>query len=228
MAPVRLTGSFGSEVMRGARAFKALPPNNGFIHRDFRTNIDIAIATFNDVTKGNNVSFSVFKHAPWYYYNRLVIEQSQLVVRTPFMDNDFVGLFYRRPNSVTDGRKLATRLMERIAPSLAALPTDTGNCSFWRQQWIQFLFKADYCYKSGMPQWLERIHYLLGPFQPEKLIKGTHRFAHFRVWFRNQLAPYVREILLDPRTLRRPFFNRKYIEQMVIAYQRGPQPHRRH
>lgn len=221
VATIRLTGSYGSEVMRGARAFKAVPPTPGFIHPDFEPHIGAAITTFSAIAHGHPVSFSVFKQAPWYYSNRLAVEQSQVVVRTPFMDNDFVGLFYRRPRNSEDGRELARRLIAERAPALAALPTDTGNCSYLRHQWAQFLFKADYCYKSGMPQWLERVHHALGPLQPESLLIGRHRFAHFRVWFRNQLAPYVREILLDSRTAARPYFNRSFVERMVRQHIKG-------
>jgi len=221
VATVRLTGSYGSEVMRGARAFKAVWPASGLIHPDFQPQLASAVERFGGATPGHSVSFSVFKQAPWYYYNRLAIEQSQVVIRTPFMDNDFVGLFYRRPAVLNDSRALARSVIARLAPELAALPTDTGNSSYWRQQWSQFLFKADYCYKSGMPQWLEQVHYFLGPFQPEKLVIGAHRFAHSRVWFRNELAPYVREILLDSRTTGRGYFNRSFIEEMVRRHIKG-------
>ena len=225
VAMIRLTGSYGSEVMRGARAFKAVPPTPGLIHPDFQQHIEDAIRTFDVVSRGHAVSFSVFKQAPWYYYNRLAVEQSQVVIRTPFMDNDFVGLFYRRPNNSEDSRKLARRQIAAGSPVLAELPTDTGNCSYLRHQWTQLLFKADYCYKSGMPQWLERAHYLLGPFQPEKLLIGRHRFAHFRVWFRKQLAPYVREILLDRRTAGRPYFNHNEVERMLNRHVKGESNH---
>jgi asparagine synthase (glutamine-hydrolysing) len=221
IAAVRLTGSYGSEVMRGSRAFKAEMPTPGLIQPDLAPSLAAAINTFSAASPGHPVSFSVFKQAPWFYSNRLAVEQSQVVVRTPFMDNDFVGLFYRCPDDAGDGRKLARRLIEEHAPVLATLPTDTGNCSYLRYQWSQFLFKADYCYKSGMPQWLEQLHHLCGPFQPEKLLIGRHRFAHFRVWFRRQLAPYLREMLLDTRTASRPYFNRSFVEQMLRQHISG-------
>lgn len=221
VAPVRLTGSYGSEVMRGARAFKAVSPAQGLIAPDFQPQIDAAARTFETASGGHAVSFSVFKQAPWYYYNRLAVEQSQVIVRTPFMDNDFVGLFYRKPANSGDSRQLARHLIEHGSASLAELPTDTGNCSYLRHQWAQFLFKADYCYKSGMPQWLERVHHMLGPVQPERLLIGRHRFAHFRVWFRKQLANYVKEILLDRRTAQRPYFNHAFVQRMVQQHIEG-------
>lgn len=221
LATVRLTGSYGSEVMRGSRAFKALSPTSGLLHSDFIPHVHEAAQTFEAINAGHPISFSVFKQAPLFYFNRLAAEQTQVIVRTPFMDNDFVGLFYRKPATLEDGRAFARRLIAQDSEALAALPTDTGNCSFLRYHWSQFLFKADYCYKSGMPQWLERIHHRLGPLSMEKLLIGRHRFAHFRVWFREQLASYVREMLLDARTARRPFFNHRFVEQMVQRHVAG-------
>jgi asparagine synthase (glutamine-hydrolysing) len=72
-----------------------------------------------------------------------------------------------------------------------------------------------------MPQWLEQMHYWLGPFQPEKLFIGLHRFQHFRVWFRKELSSYVKEIVLDPRTATRPYFNKAFLETMVRRHLKG-------
>jgi len=217
---IRLTGSFGSEVLRGARAFKAVTLNPGLLSAELEMNVRRAVETFAGTNSSHSVSFSVFKHAPWYYGNRLSVEQSQLTVRTPFMDNELVELMYRAPTSLPR-QDLSLDLIERGNPRLRQLPTDTGNAPRLQTWWMQALFKADYCYKSGMPQWLERIHSVLGVFQPERFLIGIHRFAHPRAWIRKELASYIREILLDPRTLDRPFFQRKLVEHMVSTHIEG-------
>ena len=217
---IRLTGSLGSEVIRRARAFKAstLPPD--LLSAELEDSARKADETFARTSPDNSVSFSVFMQAPWYYGNRLSVEQSQLTVRTPFMDNDLVGLMYRAPENLRRP-DLSLELIERGNPSLRWLPTDTGNASRLRTWCMQALFKADYCYKSGMPQWLERIHAALGVFQPERFLVGIHRIAHPRVWIRKELASYIREIILDPQTLNRPFFNKKMVEHMVTGHIKG-------
>ena len=217
---IRLTGSYGSEVIRGARAFKALNPPSELLQPELEKSMHQAVNTFQQLSNGHNVSFSVFKQAPWYYANRLAVEQSQLTIRTPFLDNDLVALMYRAPAGMPR-QNLSLDLIERGNPKLRRLPTDTGNASLLRGWFMQALFKADYCYKSGMPQWLERIHSVLGPFQPEKLLIGIHRFAHPRVWIRKELASYIEDILLDPLTLRRPYFNKRAIEHMVSSHIKG-------
>ena len=47
-----------------------------------------------------------------------------------------------------------------------------------------------------MPQWLARIDHVLSPFRLERLFLGRHKFCHFRVWYRDALSRYVREVLV--------------------------------
>ena len=53
----------------------------------------------------------------------------------------------------------------------------------------------------GMPQWVAQIDHLFGWLHLERIWLGRHKIFHFRVWYRDQLAKYVREILFDPRSL---------------------------
>jgi asparagine synthase (glutamine-hydrolysing) len=50
---------------------------------------------------------------------------------------------------------------------------------------------------------------VLFPFHLDRLFLGRHKLLHFRVWYRDALAGYVREMLLDPRSLSRPYIERK-------------------
>src|SRR5207245_7450966 len=73
----------------------------------------------------------------------------------------------------------------------------------------------------GMPQWLSGIDHFLLPFRLERLFLGRHKFYHFRVWYRDTLAGYVREMLLDPRTLSRPYLERTQLEAVVRGHLKG-------
>src|SRR5262249_27600006 len=86
---------------------------------------------------------------------------------------------------------------------------------------LEFTFKAEYAYDYGMPQWLAQVDHLLSPFHLERLFLGAHKFCHFRIWYRDVLSEYVRQVLLDRRTLSRPYFQRKAIEAMVQGHARG-------
>jgi asparagine synthase (glutamine-hydrolysing) len=86
---------------------------------------------------------------------------------------------------------------------------------------LEFLFKAEYAYDLGMPQWLAQADHLLSPLHLERLFLGRHKPYQFRVWYRDLLSAYVREMLLDRRTLARPYLNRKQVEVLVQGHLKG-------
>jgi asparagine synthase (glutamine-hydrolysing) len=109
-------------------------------------------------------------------------------------------------------------------PALAQLRTDRGvgglNSSLTRGFW-EFLFKAEYAYDYGMPTWIAQVDHLLAPLHLERIWLGRHKVFHFRVWYRDQLANYVREILFDQRSLERPYVNAESVRNTVNAHLKG-------
>jgi asparagine synthase (glutamine-hydrolysing) len=172
-------------------------------------------------------SFAAFRQAPWHHYGILSLEQTQLTVRTPFFDNDFVRTAFRAPKSATANNDLRVRLIRDGNTALQRIRTDRGFAgnpgpSGWAARNFQaFTFKAEYAYDYGMPQWLARLDHFLSPLRLERLFLGRHKVYHYRVWYRNFLAGYVREMLLDSRTLSRPYLERKGVETIVRSHLKG-------
>jgi asparagine synthase (glutamine-hydrolysing) len=50
---------------------------------------------------------------------------------------------------------------------------------------------------------------------------GRHKIFHFRWWYRTVLAKYVQEMLLDSRSLARPYLNRSAVEAVVSGHVKG-------
>jgi hypothetical protein len=76
-----------------------------------------------------------------------------------------------------------------------------------------------------MPGWLAKIDRALAPLRLERLFLGHQKYAHFRIWYRRELAGYVREILLDNRTLGRSYLNRRRVEEIVSTHINGTANH---
>ena len=72
-----------------------------------------------------------------------------------------------------------------------------------------------------MPQPVARIDHFLSAFRLERLFLGRHKFLHFRVWYRDQLSSYVRQMLLDPLSLSRPYIQKKAVETIVEGHLKG-------
>jgi asparagine synthase (glutamine-hydrolysing) len=228
IAPVRLTGNYGGEILRGYVAFKPGELGEGIFDPGFVPSVRRAAATFEEERKMSPTAFIAFKQVPWHHFGRSMVERSQIVVRSPYLDNDLVRLVFQAPMDSALGKELMQRLIAGYDPALARIPTDRGRARppagvparLW--QWGQeFLPRAEYAYDYGMPQWMARIDGMLAPFHFERLFLGWQKFAHFRVWYRDQLAGYVQDMLLDSRSLSRSYLNSQAVERMTRDHVRG-------
>jgi asparagine synthase (glutamine-hydrolysing) len=228
IAPTRITGNYGGEVSRSINYIKPNPPDAGLFNPDFIGFLTAAKKEFNYSQHCHNLSYAVFKMIPWLLYGRLVAAQSQLTVRTPYTDNDFVSLMYQAPEDVRSTKALFLRMIKNGKFNLDQIMTDrgdAGNTNFIFSKsarlYFEVLFKLEYYYSTGMPHWLARIDHTIRPFNLEAQILGRHKIDNYRVWFRDELASYVQEILLAPRTLNRPYLNKKFVEKIVHRHISG-------
>ena len=223
-----MTGNYGSEVLRRAVAFKPSSPFEYLFNPDFNSHIEQTKKTYTDLKAGHPLSFIVFKQAPWHLYNRLSVEQSQLVQRSPYMDIDLVSLVFQAPSEAITGNEISLRFISDFNPALGKIMTDRGVggqsnplFSICAQAYYEFLFRMDYYYNHGMPQWLAKLDHTFSSLRLENFFLGRHKYNHFRVWFRDELSNYVREIMLDKRTTTRPYLNGKFVEKIVNGHTKG-------
>ena len=97
VAPVRLSGVNGGELLRGIVAFGPRPLNRRLFAPEVIRLGELAAETYADELDGNRASFVSFKQAPWFMSAKSSIEHSELVFRTPYYDNELVKLSYRIP-----------------------------------------------------------------------------------------------------------------------------------
>jgi asparagine synthase (glutamine-hydrolysing) len=228
IAPVRMTGLYGDEVLRHQRAFKPVEPTAGLFSPSFLSEVHAVRETYARIVNGHPTSFVAFRQAPWHHYGILALEQTQLAVRTPYLDNDVVRTVFRAPKSATQNNDLRVRLIGDGCAALERIRTDRGFAGGKRhlsalasRYLLEFGFKAEYAYDYGMPQWMARIDHFFAPLHLERLFLGRHKLYHFRVWYRDTLSDYVRQILLDPRALSRPYIERKGLEAVVQGHLTG-------
>ena len=229
IAPVRMVGTYGSEVLLQALMFKAGEPTAG-VFEPLRAQIEMGIATYNAARQVHPISFVAFRQSPWHHYGVLGLEQTQVAIRSPFLDNDVVKTAYRAPSpgALTANMKARARLIREGNPDLAKFRTDRGSGglnSIFTHWYLEFFFKAEYAYDMGMPQWMARVDHMFAPFRLERLWLGRHKPYHFRIWYRDQLRDYVRQVLLDDRALARPYVSRAGVERVVNGHLRGNENH---
>jgi asparagine synthase (glutamine-hydrolysing) len=227
IAPVRVSGVCGGEILRRLVMFKPDPPQQGLFDPELERSFLEAAATYADELPGHRLSFTAFKQAPWYMASKFTVERSQVTYRSPYFDNDLVALAYQTPANLLNNEP-ALRLIADGNPALGKIGTDRGlafrsvpgvnRALHWYQE---FTFKAEYAYDYRMPQWLARVDHAFAPLHLERLFLGRHKFHHFRVWYRDELSRWLREMLLDSDARSRPYLRANSLEKIVKAHTSG-------
>src|SRR6267378_4295694 len=227
IAPVRLSGVCGGEILRRLVMFKPDPAREGVFNPDLESSFRDAGETYANELQGHRLSFTSFKQAPWYMASKFAVERSQVTYRTPYFDNDLVALAYQTPaNLLQNGPAL--RLIADGNSVLGKIGTDRGiafrsipgvtRALHWYQE---FTFKAEYAYDYRMPQWLASLDHAFAPLHLERLFLGRHKFHHFRVWYRDELSRRLKEVLLDSDARSRPYLRANSLEEILKAHISG-------
>ena len=117
IAPVRMVGTFGSEIIRGAVMFKAVMPLARYLsakklsHKYHKQARPTAIKSM--VTGQASVAF---RQSATYHFGVLMLEQSQLTLRSPYLDNEIVRTVFRAPR-VESREDVRLRLIRDGSPS---------------------------------------------------------------------------------------------------------------
>jgi asparagine synthase (glutamine-hydrolysing) len=222
IAPIRLTGNYGSEILRGVRAFKHHPHLGRGLARELEPLVRDAGTAFAALSRLPPVEFAAFHQAPLQDFGRLAIERSQITPRTPFLSNSIVALVLAAPAGL-DGFRLARDVIAFGRPEFLAIPTDRGYLGTggplvraFRHAHRQMLFKAEYWATAAAPRWLKRLKPLRAGLRIEDRLMGRHRFDHQSLWLRTRLRAYAVDLLLGDRHADlRPYVDRKHLELML-------------
>jgi asparagine synthase (glutamine-hydrolysing) len=228
IAPIRMTGNYGQEILRSAVAFGPKALGNGLFEPEFGALVRAGSQTYFGELNERRLSFVAFKQVPWHHYSRLALELSQLTLRSPYLDNDLVALAFQAPANLATTNELSLRLIADGNPALGKIATDRGILhppapiiTKLKHLYQEFTFKAEYAYDYGMPHWLAKFDNTLSQLHLERLFLGRHKFYHFRLWYRDELAKYLKDVLLDPRTRSRSYLNGGHLERMVRGHIEG-------
>ena len=231
LSPIRITGNYGSEILRGHTTFKSLNLSADLFDRQLGRRL--SEEPFSSTEAGlSRLSLAAFREIPGQLFGVCRAAQSQVTTRTPYLDNDLVALTFRAPEELRQSPAPALELIRSDHRGLDRIPTDQGlvpaskMSSFVRSSWYQTTFKFDYRFNDGMPHWLSFfdscvLNSRLSRFGCRRWLRGSHRFLHYRRWLRTDLAGYVRDRLTDPRISQSPLWNRTFLERLAKDHTSG-------
>jgi asparagine synthase (glutamine-hydrolysing) len=235
LSHIKVTGKFGSQVLRGVSGLRLRRPGTDIIHPGFIPHMEHALETFSSFSTQHPLSRFLFKDIPWYWSRYTVPELQHVIVRSPYLDNRFVEMLYRVGPGFKASRFQA-EYVGRHSPLLYNVMTDKGLCGkpslsrLLRRLYYKSFTLADKVYGRdelpfGLTHPVSRLDSFLHPLHMDALIRGRALCRHYRVWFREQLSDYVTGLVLHPRTLERPYWKPDTIRQMVNAHTQGRRNH---
>jgi asparagine synthase (glutamine-hydrolysing) len=227
LAPVRLTGVFGGEILRGVSMFKPLHLANGLVNTDLAETItSLARRWSHDGV--HPVTFAAFRETPTLRFALVAASRSQVIFRTPYLDNEIVALAYRAPEIARMSSDCTLSLVKANNPLLGKLPTDMGELGevssvavALRRIFAKVACKVDYFRSEGLPYGLSELDSLLRQISSVLGIAGLHKYLPYRIWFQRELAEYVKSVVSNARTQHAPFWNLDFLEYMVGGHIRG-------
>ena len=120
-----------------------------------------------------------------------------------------------------------------MKPELMAIPT-TGSyggnypwpLSTAIKNGLNFLLILDKIYireeiPYGMTHIVGRLDSLLSPLHLDKIFMGFADYRRYRVWYRDELADYIKDILLSNKALSRPYWDRKVMIRYINDHING-------
>jgi asparagine synthase (glutamine-hydrolysing) len=226
LAPIRITGNFGSEILRSVSTFRRPASPKSIFSPDTLTTLAASDHLVFPTIK-HPISFAAFTEIPLNLIGTLLTCNSLLTFRTPYLDNELVQLSYRSPPNLRKSAAFTLRQIKFARPHLASIPTDRGQLlgelppkNFLRRLSAEICFKLDYYYTDGLPPPLEFLTPLTSMLQPLG-VAGTHKFLPYARWFREPLHSFLRSYLLDGQQDHPPLVERKSVEKALHLHKKG-------
>jgi asparagine synthase (glutamine-hydrolysing) len=221
----RLTGVFGGEIMRGVSFFKPLEMSADILDADLQRQVG-SIRQEQVRKQEHPITFAILNEIPQRRFGVPAAARSQIVFRTPYLDNDFVALSYRAPRGrAACGAEDALDFVSESNPALCSIATDrgyvNGRRTFLRKVLAETAFKLDYFYSEGLPSRAARLDPLFRGVMSALGVAGRFKFLYYRTWFQRDLMPYLQERLSQSSIRQSPFWKTSSVDALIREHSSG-------
>jgi len=179
-----------------------------------------------NIQANNDLLFAIYELCRRYWGDRVSIENSMFLLRTPYADNEFLEFLMQIPQDSRNLRKLQAYVILHNNEHLSKIPTDTGglpNSSRLINKIAANFYKtwrlgAKVCnYKKTLPF-----------LRLDKTFFANNTTVKYGYWFRENLKSYIKDIVIDNRTFSRPYWNPVVLERIVNEHINRKTDHTEH
>ncbi len=154
--------------------------------------------------------FYIRNHCGRLTHNMITMYRSHFEARFPFFDYALFDFLYSLPAERRGHKVLYAALLEREMPHLARIPYDHDEFLPTSRQWLRRAHAL--AIKVG-----RRARRALGGRWPER----STLYADYEAYLRNDLRPWAEDVLLDPRTSARGFFEPGFLRTLLARHFSG-------
>lgn len=227
LATMRLTGNYGSEVLRGVSTFKPLGISSALLSEEINRLVRRHIREF-AASQAHPTTFAAFRNVPLNLFGSLAAGRSQVGFRSPYLDNELVELAYQAPQSLRRSQRPGLSFVKNNSETLSKIPTDKGYASdssglaqLVRRLFSRVTFKIDYFYNEGFSHRLSVFDRVFRQFVSRIGVVGLHKYLRYGSWFRRELSDYLNDSILNASMRQSPFWNASVLEHMVTEHIKG-------
>jgi asparagine synthase (glutamine-hydrolysing) len=232
LTPIRLTGKHGSHTM-----------SRGSLERDLFRPYKVDRRLFsdeflNDAGDLDNYVYSSEEGTKWiidairwlWLHGFTAIETTQLVVRCPYVDERLLVLLLKAPTHYLENRSVQKFIIKQNCRRLADILSNRADYirsdSILRNtklKALSFVFgpfdKMDRAYlHPAVPHKFVKMDPFMKATRLERIFLGSALLVAFRRWIKNELRDFFEQMLLDERTLSRPYYNPQYIREITAEH----------
>ncbi|UCG61493.1 MAG: hypothetical protein JSV52_14435 [Candidatus Zixiibacteriota bacterium] len=218
---VRLTGKYGSQIIRGVTMLKDRSPNLGIFSTDFKRHYHNTVSEI----RWKDRSALLREELPQLEGARHTQEMTALTVRTPYMDNRLIDVTLRAPR-IEDTALLQKKIYLKNTPHLAGIPTNRGELAGGGLNLAKLYYKTlnfvDSVYNwEKLPRWALPVCRSGDLTGISRIFVGRSEWIHHRKWFTGELKDFARNLILDPTTRGRHYYNGSALEKMMNLHFSG-------
>ncbi len=222
---IRLTGKYGSQTMSGG----FLVPKCNFCREMFSNQFIGDIGDFKQYTHMFGDWQSTIDAMRWLWPDGFMsIERSQVVLRSPYLDKEMALHLFRAPKVYLHGSVIQKHIIEKYCTQLALIASNKGAYIKSKDTIENFtmgliagvngvLTRLDKAYlHQNVPHYFARLDPFMKTTGLEKIFLGSNNLACYRRWIKNELRIYMTNMLLDERTLSRPYINSDFMAKTLV------------
>lgn len=143
-------------------------------------------------------------------------------VRLPFFDYDLIDYCITVPQHLMANNCVLQEIFSNNYPELGSIPL--GRLNFCNIPLARHLVHSQLEAKIGLylsEKWKKLSRTLQSISSAKLKFIDPHPIADIDYWYRTELRDFIENILLDSKTLARPYFNHEYIRELIRAHMTG-------